>query len=339
MNKKFNNKSRIIFGGFAICCLVYLSIAWVDFIRAPLIKNDEKPVIFLYTQGSSVRSLVQHLKHLGVIKHPTFFLILAKFDSRLFSLRAGQYQIDPGMKPSQLLRRMMKGEVMMHSFTVVEGWTFRQMLDALEANPYVTHLMQGMSDDAIMKEIGHEGENSEGRFAPDTFLFHMGMKDAALLKLSYNLMEKRLSESWMRRALNVPYHCPYEALIVASIIERETAVPSERPRIAGVIKLRLAKNMALGMDSTVFYGLNKEYAITGKITASDWKRDTAYNTYTRRGFPPTPIAMPSLASLQAALHPLESNDLYFVAKGDGSHTFSKTFAEHNIAVIKYRSKK
>lgn len=339
MNKKKTTKNNYILISLVICCILWLSLAWVNFLRTPLLRSDEKPVMFLYTQGASVHGLVKHLDHLGVLKYPRFFWILAKVNSRLYSLRAGQYQIDPNMRPTQLLQRMIKGEVMMHTFTIVEGWTFRQVLDALQSNPYVTHSLQGLNDDTIMKKLGYDGEMPEGRFAPDTYLFHMGMKDSALLRLSYNLMQKRLIEEWQHRAMNIPYHCPYDALIAASIIEKETAVPNERFKISGVISRRLEKNMPLGMDSTVLYGLNKEFAISDKISSAQWKMDTVYNTYLRHGLPQTPIAMPGLASLQAALHPLASDDLYFVAKGDGTHKFSKTFAEHNAAVARYHNKK
>ena len=336
MKKK--HKSQLISFVIIAIGLFWLVASWISFVNTPIVAKDGRSVEFLYTQGTSVYGLANHLHHRGALKNPIFFLVLAKLDGRIYSLQAGQYQIDPGMKPDELLQRMVRGEVLMHTFTIIDGWTLRQVMAVLQANPYVTHTLQNVKDDEMMRLIGHEGEIPEGRFAPDTYLFHVGLKDTGLLKLAYNLMQKRLDQAWQQRAINAPYKCPYEALIAASIIEKETAVENERFKVSGVIMRRLQKNMTLGMDSTVIYGLYQDFSAISKMTSADWKKGTVYNTYVRRGLPPTPIAMPSQNSIIAALHPEESDLLYFVAKGDGTHKFSATFKEHNEAVRKYLKK-
>jgi UPF0755 protein len=210
------------------------------------------------------------------------------------------------------------------------------MLKALQSNTYVTHTINNLSDDAIMQAIGYAGDRPEGRFAPDTYLFHTGVKDVALLHIAFGLMEKRVAEAWDKRNLSIPFHCTYDALIAASIIEKETALAKERPIIAGVLVRRLAKNMPLGMDPTVFYGLFQDYSVNHKLTHEDILKDTPYNTYMHRGLPPTPICMPGKEALEAALHPASGDVLYYVSKGDGSHHFSKTLEEQDNAIRKYQ---
>jgi len=324
---------------FSAVCL-YVCFDWWNFLKSPLIAADQKPVDFLFVQGASVKKAAIALKEQNLIKRPIFFVLLARLKGVERNLKAGEYRIDPGITtPSQLLTKMMDSDAIRHTFTIVEGWTFSQIVTALNNNPYIKHTIQESDADEIMNRINHPGELPEGRFAPDTYLFSGEVKDTDVLINAYKLMQKRLQMAWDKKESNVPYqyHCPYEALIVASLIEKETASEPEKPKIAGVILRRLALDKLLQIDPTVIYGMGKKY--TGKLNKTDYTRDTPFNTYMRKGLPPTPIAMPGNTSVEAALHPTVSKDLYYVSKGDGTHKFSESFKEQDKAVKKYLSRK
>ena len=232
---------------------------------------------------------------------------------------------------------MVVGDVISHRFTLVEGWTFRQVLAAIGENETLRHTLEGLPEKEIMRRLEYPGERAEGRFLADTYQFPRDSTDLALLARAYDAMQTFLQAQWRNREPGLPLKDPYEALILASIVEKETAVAAERPQIAGVFVRRLQKGMKLQTDPTVIYGIGEKF--DGNIRRRDLTRDTPYNTYTRNGLPPTPICMPGRAAIEAVLHPAPGKTLYFVAKGDGTHYFSATLEEHTRAVRKYQLRK
>jgi len=299
--------------------------------------NVAEPTVITIEPGSSLHRIANQLKGQGVIDEPRYLTLLGRWQGIASHIHAGEYMIEPGIKPLELLDKMVKGEVVQYSFTIVEGWTFREMLAHLQQQPKIKVELDGLDDTEIMVRLGHPGEHPEGRFLPETYHFPAGLSELDFLKRAYQSMSDFLEQAWRKRAEGLPYKSPYEALIMASIVEKETAVPSERPAIAGVFVRRLKKHMRLQTDPTVIYGIGPDF--DGNIRRRDLRADTPYNTYTRFGLTPTPIALPSRESIDAALHPSEDETLYFVAKGDGSHHFSKTLAEHINAVRKYQLKR
>lgn len=335
--KSINKIFFISIIAFLLICL-WLCFDWWHFLKSPMLKTDQLPINFVFIQGMSVKKAALALRQKNLIKKPAYFYLLARFSGVERNLQAGEYRIEPGITtPPELLEKMLKGNSIRHAFTIVEGWTFSQIISALNNNPYITHTIQNLSIAEIMNKIGYSGEIPEGRFAADTYLFSGEVKDTYILVNAYKLMQKRLQTAWNNRAANLPYQCSYEALIVASMIEKETASDQEKTIIAGVILRRLAKNMPLQIDPTVIYGLGEKY--NDKLTKVDLLKDTPYNTYTRKGLPPTPIATPSISSIEAALHPDANNFLYYVSRGDGNHKFSCTIKEQNQAIKKYLKKK
>ena len=312
--------------------LTYFVAHYHRFLESPL--NKDQTIHIVFEPGSSVHHLIADLQSQGVMPHPRFFLLLAYFKGATNKLKIGEYQFDPGTTPGQLLDQMVAGKAIFHRFTIVEGWTFQQLITALNQLDSVKHQLKRASPEQILANLGLPAQNPEGLFYPATYYFSAGVKDSDLLKWSYQLLEKKLQIAWKNRAADLPYKTPYQALIAGSLVEKETAVAKERPMIAGVIVRRLKAGIPLQIDASIIYGLGVHY--TGKLTIEDLRKDTPYNTYTRRGLPPTPIGNPSLASIMAALHPDHSQNLYFVAKGDGSHQFSAHLAEHNLAVQRYQ---
>lgn len=306
---------------------------WFDFLHTPLIKSDAPATSIIFAPKTSSRVFALQLKELHLIKHPAYFVLLSRYKGYARILKAGEYRIDPGMTAEQLLSKMARGDMVRHTLTIIEGWNFRQVITALQNNPYITHTLNASDPAIIMQQIGHEGEMPEGRFAPDTYIFSGKINDTDLLIMAYQLMQKRINQEWLGRSVYATYHCPYDALIAASIIEKETAHNAEKPLIAGVILQRLTRDMLLQLDPTVIYGMGTKY--TGKLTIKDLQTPSPYNTYLRKGLPPSPIAMPGLDSLHAALHPILTTALYYVAKGDGTHVFSHTLQEQDQAIKKY----
>jgi UPF0755 protein len=245
--------------------------------------------------------------------------------------------LQAGLTPEQLLRRLAEGKVVQHSITLVEGESFKLMMQRIAAHPVLEQTLDSIEPDAVMKAVGHPGIHPEGRFLPETYHFPRGSSDVDLLRRAYRDMEAFMQASWAERDSDIPLQTPYDALILASIVEKETAVAEERARISGVFTRRLEKGMRLQTDPTVIYGLGDSF--DGDIRYRDLRTDTPYNTYTRSGLPPTPIAMPGKDAILAALHPAEGKALYFVARGDGSHQFSSTLKEHNRAVDRYQRKR
>ena len=314
----------------------WLGLELYTFNQTPL-KVGSQTVVIEVPAGSNFNRVAHELEKRGLIKSALYFKLLSRWRGGAERIHAGEYAISPGMTPMTLRQRMIDGEVIQYSFTVIEGWTFRQMLQALWQHAKIDRELTGLEDGEIMARLGHPGENPEGRFYPDTYRFPAHTSDIDFLKRAYDAMTRVLAREWQQRAEGLPLKTPYEALILASIIEKETAVPSERAEIAGVFIRRLKKGMRLQTDPTVIYGMGKSF--DGNIRRRDLRRDTPYNTYTRKGLPPTPIALPSGESIHAALHPKAGTSLYFVAKGDGSHYFSATIEEHNAAVRRYQLNK
>lgn len=287
--------------------------------------------------GRSVRGIANDLANQGLLKNPYYFEWMVRRSGSASRLQAGEYQINPGTYPQALIQLLISGKVLQYSLTIVEGWTFRQMLAAMRAVSTLKHTVLDKSDADIMAALGHAGEHPEGRFLPDTYFFPRDTTDVAFLARAYDALTQTLDREWAARSDGLPLKTPYEALILASIIEKETGIADERARISGVFVRRLLKGMRLQTDPTVIYGLGDSY--DGDIRFSDLRKDTAYNTYTRNGLPPTPIALAGVESIHAALNPAEGNELYFVASGGGGHQFSATLAEHNKAVRKYQMKR
>ncbi len=307
-----------------------------EFRQSPL-PVAENGVVFTIDSGSSVRQVARQLQQQGIIDDPWLFEILARSQPEAGPIRAGEYRIESGDTPETLLQRFRKGSSISHAFTIIEGWSFRQLREELRRDPVLIQTIAPEDSDArIMERLGHAGEHPEGRFLPDTYHFPRGTTDLQFLERAYHAMETALAEDWAQRAGGLPLKSPYEALILASIIEKETGAAFERPLIAAVFIQRLNKGMRLQTDPTIIYGLGEEF--DGNIRYRDLRRKTPYNTYLIKGLPPTPIALPGRDAIHAALHPADSDALYFVSKGDGTHYFSKTLEEHNRAVSKYQLK-
>jgi len=249
-------------------------------------------------------------------------------------IRAGSYEIETGATPRTLLEKMVQGDEALEAVRLIEGWTFRQFRQALARAPHLKQLSAGMTEAELMAAIGAPGQSAEGRFFPDTYLYSRGVSDLTVLKRAHRAMSERLAAVWAERAEDLPLRSPDEALILASIVEKETGIESDRGQIAGVFVNRLRIGMLLQTDPTVIYGLGE--AFDGNLRKRDLQQDTPWNTYTRAGLPPTPIAMPGLAALRAAVRPQGTRALYFVARGDGSSAFSPTLEDHNRAVNRYQ---
>jgi UPF0755 protein len=283
----------------------------------------------------SLAHTARELERRGLLEHARLLAIYATLTGADSKIRAGEYDVPPGTTPRTLLALLESGAVVQHSVTIVEGWTFRDLRRALERQPALDNRLAGQDDAAVMRALGEPGVPPEGLFFPDTYLFGKGSTDLDIFKQARERMKRELNRAWDGRDKGLPLDDAYQALVLASIVEKETALPSERARIAGVFTERLRAGMRLQTDPTVIYGLGPGF--DGNLRRSDLERDGPYNTYMRAGLPPTPIALPGAASLQAAVRPDERGDLYFVATGesDGSHAFSRTLAEHERAVAAY----
>ncbi len=286
---------------------------------------------------SGLRSIANQLVKQGVLKEPWRFILLAKLLKKESFLQAGSYTLNKNISPYQLLLSLNHGKTTQGAVTFIEGHTFAQMREKLASNDAVKQTITGLSESEILKLMGSQYQVAEGLFFPDTFYFDRNSADTVMLKRSYDSMQNKLAKAWLTRDANLPYKNSYEALIMASIVEKETGKPSERAMIAGVFINRLRLGMRLQTDPTVIYGMGLQYK--GNIRKKDLLYDTPYNTYTRDGLPPSPIAMPGAAAIDAVLHPNTTKALYFVGKGDGSHAFSDNLEAHNRAVVKYQLKK
>ena len=314
---------------------IWLLVDVNNFRQSPL-NIAEQGVRYEIKSGDTLTSIARDLQKQQILDKPRYLKLLAKVRGTANNIKIGEYMFKQGTTPEQLLKQIVKGETIQYSATIVEGLNFREMMEMLQQNEHLEHTLKGQKPAAIMALIGKPGEHPEGRFLPDTYHFPRGTTDVDFLNRAYDAMETVLNEEWEKRQEGLPLKTPYEALILASIVEKETAVPSERNAIAGVFIRRLVKGMRLQTDPTVIYGIGEKF--DGNIRKKDLLTDTPYNTYRRRGLTPTPIAMPGVEAIKAALHPADGDALYFVSRGDGSHEFSSTLDQHNNAVIKYQLK-
>jgi UPF0755 protein len=290
--------------------------------------------------GSSLRTVFMQLHDKGLLPHPRLFELYLRYAhpatrGGLPAIKKGRYRFPPGLKPLDILEQLQQGKVILEQFTLVEGWNFTQVRAALDALPVVEHTLAGKSDADVMDALNQDGEFPEGQFAPDTYRFSEDTPDREILQLAHDAQQRNLEKAWQGRDEGLPLASAEQALILASVVEKETGLASERPRIAGVFLNRLRQGMRLQSDPTVIYGIRDHY--DGNIRSRDLRTDTPYNTYTRTGLPPTPIAMPGKEAIWAVLHPERTDALFFVAVGDGSggHYFSASLAEHNKAVRRY----
>ncbi len=322
---------RIFLVALCLTSLAAAGLAWYAF--SPL-KLRSDPADFSIKPGSSLKSATRQMVESGVVLNAWQFNLLGRMLGKAATIKAGSYEVGGGITPLTLLDKLTAGEVTQAEVVFIEGWIFRQMRAALNADAGVKHDSAALSDAEIMSRLGAPGRDPEGLFFPDTYLFGKGASDLDILRRAYKAMDRLLQAAWQQRAPDLPYSSPYEALIMASVIEKETGRSTDRALIGGVFVNRLRIGMMLQTDPSVIYGLGEKF--DGNLRKKDLLADTPHNTYTRTGLPPTPIAMPGQASLAAALNPANTPALYFVARGDGSSEFSRTLAEHERAVAKYQ---
>jgi UPF0755 protein len=284
--------------------------------------------------GTSVRGVAQAVSDAGVAVNPALLYWWFRLSGEARQIKAGSYELERGVSPLSLLKKLVRGEESLRTVTLVEGWNFRQVRAALSKAEHLKAETRGLEPDLIMNMLGKPGQHPEGRFFPDTYTYAKGSSDLAVLKRAMRAMDKKLDAVWSQRPSGTPLKSPEQLLILASIVEKETGRASDRPLIAGVFTNRLRIGMMLQTDPTVIYGLGE--AFDGNLRRSHLQTDTPWNTYTRNGLPPTPIAMPGKSALLAAVQPAETKALYFVARGDGSSQFSASLEEHNRAVNKYQ---
>ena len=318
---------------FALCLALLLTAGLGWYALSPVTLRTD-PADFSIKPGSSLTSATRQIVEAGVELNAWQFNLLGRLLGKAGTIKAGSYEVGRGITPLALLDKLSAGEVTQAELVFIEGWTFRQMRAALDADARVRHDSAALSDAEIMARLGAAGRSPEGLFFPDTYLFGAGASDLDILRRAYTAMDRQLQAAWQQRAPDLPYRKPYEALIMASVIEKETGQEADRALIGGVFVNRLRIGMALQTDPSVIYGLGEKF--DGNLRRKDLLADTPHNTYTRAGLPPTPIAMPGRASLAAALNPAKTTALYFVARGDGSSEFSRTLAEHERAVTKYQ---
>lgn len=327
----FHRYSRMLIGIlllFAFFSAYWLWLDYRNFVKQPINFPEEHRVITI-EKGMGINRLANQLYQNEIIKSPIYLKLLAHLKPEYKNIKVGEYQLGETMKPDQLLSQLSKGVVIQYAFTIVEGQNIHEILNNL-ANDSRLIPLEEFSDQQLLLKLGIESPSIEGWLFPETYYFSKGDSALSILLRAKESMESVLAEEWHDRSTNLPYDSPYQALIMASIIEKETGIAEERDEIAGVFVRRLRKNMRLQTDPTVIYGIGPEF--NGDITRRDLKTPTAYNTYVIKGLPPTPIAMPSQASIYAALHPAAGNTLYFVADGSGGHYFSETLEEHQLAV-------
>ena len=294
--------------------------------------------VLVIDRGDGFNAVLAKLRALGVEQgSDAEWKLLARSLGVAGKLQVGEYEVSPGMSPRALLERLAAGEVIQRKFTIVEGWNFRDLRTALEGDAMLKSSTRGLDDAAVMARLGRKGSFPEGRFLPETYVYTRGSDDLSILDRAAKAMDEALDASWAGRAPDLPFNSPDEMLTLASIVEKETGQARERPQIAGVFVRRLRLGMRLETDPTIIYGMGASYA--GNIRKTDLQSDNPYNTYTRAGLPPTPIAMPGKAALDAAAHPATGDALFFVARGNGAHYFSATYAEHAAAVRRYQLKR
>lgn len=322
--------SVAVVGGFAYWLPMRL-------LAEPVARSDT-PALFEIRRGESLRLIAERMRHSGIVRSAWRFRMAVYLGRAHRRVHAGVYEIRPGTTTGAVVAMFRDGKVHHFSITLVEGWTLQQVLKALREHPELRQTLPLTAlDPQIAAAIDTDLQHPEGWIFPDTYYFVRNSSDIDLLRRAFRRMQQVVAEEWQNRAPDIPAKTPYEALILASIVEKETAVAAERSRIAGVFSRRLSIGMPLQTDPTIIYGLGDRY--TGDLRIGDLRTDTPYNTYLRRGLPPTPIANPGRAAIRSALHPAAGDALYFVARGDGTHQFSATLAEHNRAVQQYQKRK
>lgn len=332
------HRNAMWLAGLLVVLAVAAAVAWGaityrQFTRTPLAVGGSGQTIEI-ARGESYKGIVRQLRREHVTHaHPLWWRALALRMGVASRLHAGEYALAPRMTPVDLLERMAAGDVVHRHVTLVDGWTFAQVREALARAPRLGQTLEKLDNAAVMAKLGDPGRSPEGAFMPDTYDYVLGMTDLDILARARRAMQAYLAAEWPSRDPSVPLRTPEDAVILASLVEKETAVPAERPEIAGVFERRLRIGMKLDTDPSVIYGMGDAYK--GNIRKSDLEADTPYNTYLHAGLPPTPIALPGRAAIHAVLHPASGDALYFVARGDGTHQFSATLAEHNAAVRKY----
>jgi UPF0755 protein len=327
-------RNRLRRAAILLALAMAIACGGVGYYLMAAVAPPQTPLQFDLRKGSTLTAVSRQLADAGVLTHPALFVLLGRALDKAGSIKAGNYEIEAPITPLQLLRKITEGDYTQVAIVFPEGWTVRQMRRALDAHPALRHDTSGLADGEILARLGSSEASAEGWFFPDTYYVSSGTSDLAVLRRAHRLMRDHLAAQWERRASTLPLASPYEALILASIIEKETGWAEERPLIAAVFVNRLRAGMKLQTDPTVIYGLGDNF--DGNLRKRDLVADTEYNTYTRSGLPPTPIAMPGLGSIRAALNPVPSDALYFVARGDGTSHFSRTLAEHERAVTKYQ---
>lgn len=328
-------KKRLILLALVLPVLVIaaaaVSLIW--YVDRPLTVAGERVEVQI-ARGASMRQAANAVADGGVAVSASTLYWFARIGGHANRIKAGTYAFESGVSPRQIVEKLVRGDVVLKSLALIEGWTFRQVRAAIDAHPDLQHDSKDMDDAELLRQIGASEAHPEGLFFPDTYHFERGMSDLDVYRQAYAQMQSRLTDQWEKRAADLPLKSPYEALILASIVEKETGQGADRPLIASVFVNRLRVGMLLQTDPTVIYGVGPSF--DGNLRRRDLERDTPYNTYTRPGLPPTPIAMPGHAAIEAALNPAASDFYYFVARGDGSSEFSKNLAEHNRAVRLYQ---
>jgi UPF0755 protein len=324
--------TKTITVGLVVAAIAGGGFAW--WAQQPITADDTPGIDFTINKGSGATAAGQEIAGAGIPIQPMLFNMLARLTGKSGKLKAGTYELKPGTTPLRLIDQLVRGEFAQESLTIIEGWTFQQMRQAIAAHAGLKHDTADLSDKELMSRIDPDFKSPEGLFFPDTYLFAKGSSEMAIFRQAHAMLLQRLTEAWSKRAANLPYANAYEALTMASIVEKETGQKSERDMIAAVFVNRLRLGMLLQTDPTVIYGMGNKF--DGNIRKRDLETDTPYNTYLRTGLPPTPISLPGVASLMAALAPAKSGALYFVARGNGTSKFSDNLTEHNRAVNQYQ---
>jgi len=331
-------------GIFIVIAVLTLSLGtavwwlWQDvqrFMKQPV--NLDTPYTYTIEPGMSLRAVSEDLAGIGLLDKPYYLILSGRNLGIADKLKAGEYKILPGTTALQLLEQFVAGKVIQHTLTLLEGWSFKQVIETVSNSWKLVHTLQGTEPSQVMSAIGYPDIAAEGQFFPDTYHFPAGTTDIEFLRRANQMLLQILEEEWQQRTAKLPYQTPYDALVMASIIEKETGRTDEREKIAGVFVLRLQRDMKLQTDPTVIYAMGTTY--NGNIRRKDLEIDSPYNTYRYKGLPPTPIALAGREAIHAALHPGDGKALYFVSRGDGSHYFSNTLKEHNHAVAKYQLNK
>ena len=318
----------------ALLAVFLLMVAAMAFYALRPLTMPAIPFEFSLKQGTSLKGMSRQMHQDGLIRNERMFVWLGRMLGRAGEIKFGSYELEKTVSPLELLNIVTEGRVSQVHISIIEGTTFKQLRDTLDTDPELRHDSAAMSEAEILQRVGAPEAHAEGLFFPDTYYFASGASDLTILKRAYQTMQRHLQENWQQRSPGLPLQTPYQALILASIVEKETGQASDRAMIAGVFINRLRRGMLLQTDPAVIYGMGDKF--DGNLRKRDLLKDTPYNTYTRTGLPPTPIALPGLAALQATLHPAATDALYFVARGDGSSVFSKSLAQHNRAVNKYQ---